>query len=100
MDSKYLTKLNLLNNVGYFTGLKPKKFYEILKYNYETANDDEKKHMDENVDLYLDRYQNGTVQTNLIFNKINAIYGILVFFLILSVLNLIGALCLWFDLLQ
>lgn len=100
MDSKYLTKLNLLNNVGYFTGLNPKKFYEILKYNYETANDDEKKHMDENVDLYLDRYQNGTVQTNLIFNKINAIYGILVFFLILSVLNLIGAFCLWFDLLK
>lgn len=90
MKSKYLAQLNLLNNTGFFTGLNPKKFYEILKYNYETGNDEEKKFMDENADLYLERYKSGTVQTNLILKKINNIYGVLVFFLIVFILNVIA----------
>ena len=90
MKSKYLEQLNLLNNAGFFTGLNPKKFYEILKYNYETGNDEEKKFMDENAALYLERYKSGTVQTNLILKKINNIYGVLVFFLIVFILNVIA----------
>ena len=90
MENKYLTKLELLNNTGYFTGLNPKKFYDVLKYNYETGNEEEKKFMDDNSDLYLDRYKNGVMQTNLIYQKINAIYGILVFFLILTIISIIG----------
>lgn len=90
MESNFLTKLELLNNTGYFTGLNPKKFYEVLKYNYETGNDEEKKFMDDNMDLYLDRYKTGVMQTNLTYQKINAIYGILVFFLILTILSAIA----------
>lgn len=89
MESKYLTKLEILNNTGYFIGLNPNKFYDVLKYNYESGNVDEKYFMDENADLHLDRYKNGIVQTNLIFEKINSIYNILLFFLILTILSVI-----------
>lgn len=90
MSSKYLEKLELLNNTGYFTGLNPKKFYDILKYNYESGNTEEKKFMDENSDLYLDRYKTGVVQTNLTYQKINSIYNILIFFLVLTILSILA----------
>lgn len=88
-QSNYLTKLELLNKTGYFMGLNPKKFYDILKYNYKTANDEEKKFMDDNCDLYLDRYKNGIVQTNLTYKKINAIYNIIVVVLVIMIISFI-----------
>ena len=88
-ESKYLNKLELLNDTGYFTGLDPESFYNVLKDNYETSNSREREFMDENADLYMDRYKNGIVQTNLIYKRINSIYWIMVFFVILMIASLI-----------
>tara|TARA_A100000164_G_scaffold364480_1_gene382824 strand:+ start:1338 stop:1634 length:297 start_codon:yes stop_codon:yes gene_type:complete len=90
MDSKYLEELELLNRSGYFMGLNDEKFYKILIHNYETGSDEEKKFMDENCKLLLDRYKNGVVQTNLIYNKISSIQSIMVFFLVLVILGIIA----------
>ena len=90
--SQYLKKLNQLNDNGYFVGLNPDKFFNVLLYNYNSANEDEKKIMDNNSDLLLERYKSGVVQTNLIYKELISIKKIFKFFLIITIISIVGTL--------
>ena len=91
----YLDKLELLNKAGYFVGLNNKEYYDVLVHNYKTGNEDEKKFLDENADLCLDRYRLGIVQNNMILKEIEKIYRKIYPFWVLLVINVIGWALYW-----
>jgi len=75
--------------------LDDKEFYNVLVYNYETADEDEKKYLDENADLCLDRYRLGIVQNNMILKAVDKIYRKIYPFWVLLVINVIGWALYW-----
>ena len=84
LDSIFLDKIEVLYKSGYFKKLNKleKTDYKINTTNYLRANESEKLWMDNNADIILEKYQNGTNSMMKIETLLTQIKNILLFFFV------------------